>query len=167
MEREASYDIVSHESGPSYERRSPSPPHHIPEAVTAAASAAEILPEPTVAPAPAPEHVEPAEVPAPPAPAPVIIHRENPLNEQLYAKLKTTEAENERLKHELQETIRRLQENELDARKRERVISDADSIAASDVRTVVEDMPIHQDGVPPQVVVLIAVGVFIMTYLFF
>ena len=52
-------------------------------------------------------------------------------------------------------------------RRRPRAPSDAGSTAASDIQTIVEEGPIHQEGVPLQVVVVIAFGVFIMTYLFF
>ena len=44
---------------------------------------------------------------------------------------------------------------------------DADSAAGSDALTMVEELPLQQDGVPLQVVVIIALGVFITTYLFF
>lgn len=45
---------------------------------------------------------------------------------------------------------------------------DGETYAGSDVGTMVEhDSVIHQEGVPLQVVVIIALGVFITTYLFF
>lgn len=53
-------------------------------------------------------------------------------------------------------------------RRRTRALSDDGStMADTDVGTMVDDGPIHQDGVPLQVVVIIALGVFITTYLFF
>lgn len=52
-------------------------------------------------------------------------------------------------------------------RKRTRRLSDDITIAPSDVGTMIEDAPMAQEGVPLQVVVIISLGVFIMTYLFF
>ncbi|KAJ3811871.1 PapD-like protein [Lentinula aff. lateritia] len=52
-------------------------------------------------------------------------------------------------------------------RQRTRRLSDDITIAPSDVGTMVEESPMPQDGVPLQVVVIISLGVFIMTYLFF
>ncbi|KAJ3937099.1 MAG: PapD-like protein [Lentinula lateritia] len=52
-------------------------------------------------------------------------------------------------------------------RQRTRRLSDDITIAPSDVGTMVEELPMPQDGVPLQVVVIISLGVFIMTYLFF
>lgn len=52
-------------------------------------------------------------------------------------------------------------------RKRTRRLSDDITIAPSDVGTMIEDPPMAQEGVPLQVVVIISLGVFIMTYLFF
>ncbi|TFK40834.1 PapD-like protein [Crucibulum laeve] len=52
-------------------------------------------------------------------------------------------------------------------RRRTRALSDAGSTAETDIQTVVDDSVHHQDGVPLQVVVIIALGVFITTYLFF
>lgn len=52
-------------------------------------------------------------------------------------------------------------------RRRNRVLSDDGStMADTDVGTMVDE-PLHPDGVPLQVVVIIALGVFITTYLFF
>jgi hypothetical protein len=91
--------------------------------------------------------------------APVIITRENPVNEELYAKYNHAQLEIERLK----EQVASLSE----LRRRPRAVSDDGSTVASDIQTIVEESPIHQEGVPLQVVVIIAFGVFIMTYLFF
>jgi len=54
-------------------------------------------------------------------------------------------------------------------RYRSRTYSDAGSTAETDVQTMVDDSryPPAQEGVPLQVVVIIALGVFITTYLFF
>jgi hypothetical protein len=97
--------------------------------------------------------------PPEPTPAPVIITKENPVNEELYAKYNHAQLEIERLK----EQITSLSE----LRRRTRAPSDGGSTAASDIQTMVEEGPVQQEGVPLQVVVIIAFGVFIMTYLFF
>jgi vesicle-associated membrane protein-associated protein A len=117
-------------------------------------------------PVPVQRQVDPGPVTPPPitsppefTPEPVIITRENPLNEELYAKYNLAQGEIERLK----EQVASLSE----LRRRSRAPSDAGSTAASDIQTIVEDSPIHQEGVPLQVVVIIAFGVFTMTYLFF
>lgn len=94
-----------------------------------------------------------------PTSTPVIITKENPVNEELYAKYNHAQMEIERLK----EQVASLSE----LRRRARAPSDAGSTVASDIQTIVEDYPIHQEGVPLQVVVIIAFGVFITTYLFF
>lgn len=92
-------------------------------------------------------------------PAPVIITKENPLNEEMYAKYNHAQLEIERLK----EQVASLSE----LRRRPRALSDDGSTVASDIQAIVEESPLHQEGVPLQVVVIIAFGVFIMTYLFF
>ena len=139
------------------------------------------VPEPAPLPVPAPQHVAPtpitpvpvilAPITEPPiseppitepperVPAPVIITKENPVNEEWYAKYNHAQLEIERLK----EQVASLSE----LRRRPRAPSDDGSTVASDIQTIVEESPIHQEGVPLQVVVIIAFGVFIMTYLFF
>lgn len=113
--------------------------------------------EPVPAPAPAPV--------LPPQPEPIIITRENPVNEELYAKFNMAQAEIDRLKAQIA-ALSTPAAQEL--RRRTRRLSDPDSIAASDVQTIVEGgEPLQQEGVPLQVVVIIALGVFVMTYLFF
>ncbi|KAJ4482115.1 PapD-like protein [Lentinula aciculospora] len=52
-------------------------------------------------------------------------------------------------------------------RKRTRRLSDDITVAPSDVETMIDEYPMPQEGVPLQVVVIISLGVFIMTYLFF
>lgn len=52
-------------------------------------------------------------------------------------------------------------------RRRTRAENDDATSVGSDVGTMIDDQSIHQDGVPLQVVVIIALGVFITTYLFF
>ena len=138
-------------------------------------------PEPAPLPVPAPQYVAPTPITAVPdtsvpvtepiseppikdpperaPPSPVIITRENPINEEMYAKYNHAQLEIERLK----EQVASLSE----LRRRPRLISDDGSTVASDIQTIVEESPVHQEGVPLQVVVIIAFGVFIMTYLFF
>lgn len=110
----------------------------------------------------------PAPVPVPvlpPQPEPIIITRENPVNEELYAKFNMAQAEIERLQAQIA-ALSTPAAQEL--RRRTRKLSDPDSIAASDVQTIVEGgESLQQEGVPLQVVVVIALGVFVMTYLFF
>lgn len=182
---------LPHDQEASYRPQSPIPP---PGADATAESIPEFqdsAPEPAPLPVPAPQHVAPTpitpvpvtsvlitepliseppttepliskppiqEPPEQHAPAPVII-RENPLNEELYAKYNHAQVEIERLK----EQVASLSE----LRRRPRALSDDGSTVASDIQTIVEESPIHQEGVPLQVVVVIAFGVFIMTYLFF
>ena len=163
------------------------PPVHIDafHADTTAESKPEVqdlVPEPASLPVPEPQHTPPttitpvpvilAPITEPPTsselstteppestPAPVIITRENPVNEELYAKYNHAQVEIERLK----EQVASLSE----LRRRPRAISEDGSTVASEIQTIVEESPIHQEGVPLQVVVIIAFGVFIMTYLFF
>lgn len=130
-------------------------------------------PEPTYEQLPAPEPVEEhvyeptAHIPTLPAasvplPEPIIITRENPVNEEIFAKYNIAQAEIERLKAQINE-IGAQQE----LRRRTRKLSDADSAMGSDFQTVIEEPHIQPEGVPLQVVVIIALGVFITTYLFF
>jgi hypothetical protein len=127
----------------------------------------ESVPESEPLAVPAPRHVAPpppitgvtAPITAPSEPVPVIITKENPVNEELYAKYNHAQLEIERLK----EQIASLSE----LRRRPRAPSDADSTVASDIQTVIEETPFQQEGVPVQIVVIIAFGVFFTTYLFF
>ena len=191
VERQASSHTVvhdpPHDQEASYRSQSPKPPPVLTEPVYADTTAEPIpevqdsLPEPAPLPVPAPQLVAPT--PITPVPvispliteplisepptkeppkrtlSPVIITRENPVNEELYAKYNHAQLEIERLK----EQVASLSE----LRRRPQAVSDDGSIAASDIQTIVEESPIHQEGVPLQVVVIIAFGVFIMTYLFF
>jgi hypothetical protein len=117
------------------------------------------------------EYEEPTQVPVHPpatrAPAPPstieTVYVENPLNEELLAKYKEAQAEIGRLRDNLA-TISIAPTSELRSR-RNRTISDAGS--ETDMQTVVDEPHYHQDGVPLQVVVIIALGVFVTTYLFF
>lgn len=91
---------------------------------------------------------------------------ENPLNTELLAKYKEAQAEIERLRANIA-TMSVAATSEVRSRRGRRT-SDAASTAETDVQTVIDEPPYyHQDGVPLQVVVIIALGVFITTYLFF
>ncbi|KIY72414.1 VAMP-associated protein [Cylindrobasidium torrendii FP15055 ss-10] len=142
--------------------------------------APEPLPSFAVAPAPAPprvptpvvhvqQHTEPA-----PVPAPVKERRRShspaPASEKLLAKLQEYEAENERLRALLAEAIpppSTEAPSEM-RRRRSRRYSDNETVLSgvSDARSYVEEMP-QQEGVSLQVVVVVALTVFITTYLFF
>jgi vesicle-associated membrane protein-associated protein A len=88
-------------------------------------------------------------------------------NAELLAKFHAAQAEIERLRA----TITTMSEApQSEVRYRGRAFSDAGSTTAeTDVATMIDDSryPPPQDGVPLQVVVIIALGVFITTYLFF
>ena len=139
----------------------PAPQHVAPTPITAVPDVSAPITEPPTTEPPITEPPKRIPTTEPPerAPAPVIITRENPVNEELYAKYNHAQLEIERLK----EQVASLSE----LRRRPRVISDDGSTVASDIQTIVEESPVHQEGVPLQVVVIIAFGVFIMTYLFF
>jgi hypothetical protein len=87
------------------------------------------------------------------------------LNEELLQKYREAQVEIERLRADVA-TMSIAPTSELRSR-RNRTISNAGSTAETDVQTVVEEPHYHQDGVPLQVVVIIALGVFVTTYLFF
>jgi hypothetical protein len=89
------------------------------------------------------------------------------LNEELLAKYKEAQAEIDQLRNTIA-TMSIAPTSEIRSR-RSRKHSDAASTADTDVQTVVDDRHHHhqQDGVPLQVVVIVALGVFITTYLFF
>lgn len=107
---------------------------------------------------------------------PVIITRENPFNEELFAKYNQAITEMDGMQAliaTLQQQLKQAQEAApppvQELRRRSRRVSDADSAAPSEAMTMVEDVvvPIQQEGVPLNVVVLISLLVFITTYLFF
>ena len=112
-----------------------------------------------------------------PIPEPVVIIRENPRNEELFAKFNQTVAEMDGMQAliaTLQQQLKQAQEAAAapppvqELRRRTRRVSDVDSAAPSEAMTMVEDVvPIQQEGVPLNVVVLISLLVFITTYLFF
>lgn len=102
---------------------------------------------------------------AQPTPVPaVVVSHEGHVNEELLANYRGAQAEIERLKAALA-AAQAAPPPEL--RRRTRVQSDVGSTADTDVQTMVDDSQLHQDGVPLQVVVIISLGVFITTYLFF
>ncbi|KAF8229704.1 VAMP-associated protein [Tricholoma matsutake] len=106
----------------------------------------------------------PAYEPIPlPAPATTVPEHSNP---ELLEKYTAALAEINRLRA----TIENMAASPPDEfRRRNRALSDdGASVAETDVGTLVEDSNIHhQEGVPLQVVIIIALGVFITTYLFF
>jgi len=179
IERETSAETVEVPQVPTivepFDRHTPSPPPPAPAApvhdpepeYTVVDPIHESEPEPTFAPA----VEEPLPVPPPvPAPVPVVaepiyITRENPVNEELYAKYQQAKAEIERLQSQVSTLSQPPPPSEL--RRRTRRLSDADSAAGSEAMTMIEDAPLQQEGVPLQVVVIIALGVFVTTYLFF
>lgn len=132
---------------------------------------------------PAPTHVEPEYAPATSTPQPLVITRENPVNEELFVKYNQAMGEVDRLHAfvaSLQQQLKLAEEaaeaastvpvppppaSEL--RRRTRRLSDADSVAPSGSVTMVEEVQIHSDGVPLNVVVVVALVVFVTTYLFF
>ncbi|KAF8645274.1 hypothetical protein AX16_008098 [Volvariella volvacea WC 439] len=136
------------------------------------------MPAPSTAPAsivrpPSSAAVHPAQLPPP-----QIIYRENPVNEELTTRLRDALADVERLRTELSATksraqldVERLQnqlrESEATLRRRTKALSDDGSVTETDIATVVEEPTIHQEGVPLQIVVAVALVVFVTTYLFF
>ncbi|KAJ2919204.1 hypothetical protein MD484_g1217, partial [Candolleomyces efflorescens] len=157
--------------------RSPSPPPP-PMPIPVPAPAPEPVPVPIVVTPPAPvEHVSPPpeerQPPSPrfpepaPAPAPpVVIHKENPINQQLLVENKLLKAEIERLQSEL--AVKFTQPPPVSEVRSRRRHSDAGSVGETDVQTVVDDGPNYQqDGVPLNLVVAISFAVFFMTYIFF
>ena len=131
---------------------------------------------------PAPTLIEPPPATSTP-PQPLVITRENPVNEELYAKYNQATTEVDQLQAVITSLKQKLKVAEAAAatavapppppppaselRRRSRRLSDADSAAPSEAVTLVEDVQIHSDGVPLNVVVVIALVVFITTYLFF
>jgi len=116
----------------------------------------------------------PSPPPSPPV-APVVS-----INQELEAKYYAAQAEIQRLRALLAavpdpssvapETIAPTSIAPSDFRRRHTsaLSDDGETYAGSDVGTMVEhESVIHQEGVPLQVVVIIALGVFITTYLFF
>jgi len=125
-------------------------------------------------PASPPPPVEPAFVREPssevlhsaPVAAPIPVHVPATVPDypdaELLAKYNAAQAEIERLRATIQ-NMAASPPDEL--RRRNRPLSDDGMSVDDDVATVVEDH--HQEGVPLQLVVIIALGVFITTYLFF
>jgi vesicle-associated membrane protein-associated protein A len=108
--------------------------------------------------------LEPQVVSTPaPVPAPILF-TETP-NAELVAKYEAAQAEIDRLRA----TLAIMSASPpVELRRRTRALSDAGSVAETDVATTIDDGHFHQqEGVPLQVVVIIALGVFITTYLFF
>jgi len=123
---------------------------------------AEPIPAPAPTPAPVPAAVS-APAPAPPVartpsiPTPVVLPSPLPPSDDYATKYTEAQAEIERLRKLLVES-----QPPAELRRRTRKLSDATAVDVA----VLEEAAI-QEGVPLQVVVIIALGVFITTYLFF
>jgi len=116
------------------------------------------IPEPEPEPAPEPVTM-PTPAPAPPARTPSVPTKPvpQPSSDDYAAKYVEAQAEIERLR-----VLLATSQPPTELRRRTRRLSDATAVDVA----VVEETPIHE-GVPLQVVVIIALGVFITTYLFF
>ncbi|SJL07605.1 uncharacterized protein ARMOST_10955 [Armillaria ostoyae] len=150
------------------EERSPTPPNDF-----SAVREEEHHEEPPSELAPLPPvsvFVQPAPEPEPPVEHPSTL-APSPPNDELLIKYKESEAEIERLRGLLAAAAPppEVSPEVPELRRRTRRLSDDMTIAPdSDVGTMVgEDVALQQDGVPLQVVIIIALGVFITTYLFF
>ena len=134
----------------------------MPIVVTPPAPVEHVSPPPEERQPPSPRFPEPAPAPAPP----VVIHKENPINQQLLVENKLLKAEIERLQSEL--AVKFTQPPPVSEVRSRRRHSDAGSVGETDVQTVVDDGPNYQqDGVPLNLVVAISFAVFFMTYIFF
>ncbi|KAK0201911.1 PapD-like protein [Desarmillaria ectypa] len=126
--------------------------------------------EPAPPPPPVSVFVQPAPEPAPPVEHPSTL-APTPPNDELLIKYKEAEAEIERLRGLLAAAAPppEVSPDIPELRRRTRRLSDDMTIApGSDVGTMIgEDVALQQEGVPLQVVIIIALGVFITTYLFF
>jgi len=144
---------------------SASPARHV-EPPLASESDLEYMPEPAPEPAHAPE---PRHIAAPiPVPAPGVT--ESP-NVELLMKYQAALSEVDRLRNILatMEEAAQSEASPPELRRRRPALSDDGSVADTDVATMIDDSHYNhqQEGVPLQVVVIIALGVFITTYLFF
>lgn len=107
--------------------------------------------------------------PSPPIPAPQQQQQPQPsaAEVELSDRLNEAHAEIQRLRSLLASVP---DPNAPELRRRTRALSDDSTIVSndeSDVGTYVDQGVMHPEGVPPQVVVLIALGVFVTTYIFF
>ncbi|KAF5369351.1 hypothetical protein D9758_002761 [Tetrapyrgos nigripes] len=127
---------------------------------------------------PAPESAAPAPAPAPAAPAPAPAAAAPPTSHLVSApapvpmptpsstlaeELKEARAEIDRLRSLLAAAA-----PPQELRHRNRALSDDGTIVGSEVATtIIDEPPMLQEGVPLQIVVIVALGVFVTTYLFF
>ena len=161
MAREESQEAPAYDESITQEHEPPHRPetpvhlHETPVIVTHELAPAEETPEVTL-----PVQQEPVLIHASVSAPPPIIVRENPVNEELYAKFRDAEREIDRLRS----TIATMAAAPPQLRQRTRALSDSGSTAETDLQTMGS---LQQEGVPLQVVVIIALGVFITTYLFF
>lgn len=126
------------------------------------------------------EEISHAEIP-PPAPVPVYVQppveqptriieptrsvTPAPPNTELLIKLGDAQAEIERLRSLLAAAAPPVELRQRSTR--QQYADDASTVADSDVGTVVDERTPPQDGVPPQIVALIGLIIFLITYLFF
>ncbi|KAJ6605661.1 PapD-like protein [Mycena sp. CBHHK59/15] len=118
---------------------------------------APVAPPPIAVPAPAPA---PPMARTPSIPIPVVLPAPSPPMDDYAAKYAEAQAEIERLR-----ALLATSQPPTELRRRTRRLSEDETVVAADV-AVLEEASI-QEGVPLQVVVIIALGVFITTYLFF
>ena len=145
----------------------PSPSQPPPPVAPEPAPAPALVPVPAPAPAPVPASTEQQFPPLPEASffsSPAQSHIVEP-DTELLAKYQAAQIEIERLRAALSTMS---EATSAGLRQRTRVASDAGSVTETEVQTIVDETFYHQqEGVPLQVVVIIALGVFITTYLFF
>ncbi|KAF9013237.1 PapD-like protein [Cyathus striatus] len=164
----ADFSVAREESHESH------PPHREPEVRSSSPPA----PAPAPVTEPAPLHVPPpaapsasvpisiyATAPSAPAPAPVPIHETSEFQE-LMAQYRQAQLEIERLRTALSTVGNSTAPPPTELRRRTRVLSDVGSATDTDVQTVVDDLPLRQEGVPLEIVAFVALGVFLTTYLF-
>lgn len=113
----------------------------------------------------------PPSAPAVPLPVPIAATAEPQVNAELEAKYNEAQAEIQRLRALLAAAPDPSSAPPTEAtglRRRNRALSDDGStISGTDVGTMINDHAVSSEGVPLQVVLIIALGVFITTYLFF
>lgn len=116
-----------------------------------------------------PPHVQRTPPPPPPA-MPAAIQQHSPNEDELRSQLEAAQSEIERLRLLLSSVPELGTDSEL--RRRNRPQSEAGTTVLSssgetDAGTFVEQAVVHQEGVPPGMVIAIASVVFLLTYIFF
>ncbi|KAG6857151.1 hypothetical protein H0H87_008721 [Tephrocybe sp. NHM501043] len=154
---------------------SPAPPTE-PHPAPAESDELEDVPEPLPAPIPVPvlavaEKAFVPQEPEPepePEPAPISVPIQEPYNFELVAKYEEAQHEIQRLRSLLENLQSEPAVSEI-RRRRPALSDDGMSVAETELQTAYGDDNgfVQQEGVPLQVVAIIALGVFITTYLFF